>query len=444
PRRKVLRLKGGKDFATARLAIPQGDSVIRTVAIAKDAIYLRTMVAGIDRLERVAIGLLGGTKPSEYVRTPFDTSISQLVANPHSPGVLLRIQGWIEAPAIVEIDTHGETHATSLQPAPSGAADFEAMDEVRLYAPAGDGAKIPVTLMYRKTTTLTRENPTLLEVFGSYGYSMTPEFDATRLAWLERGGILAVAHVRGGGEYGETWHDAGLGAAKVNTISDFIAVSEFLIRYGFTNPKKLAIMGTGAGAIPAGGALVRRPDLFAAVVLRSPLADMLRYETMPAGPAYVAEFGSASTPAGLAQLGAISALHQVKDGVAYPAVMLEVGMNDPRVSPWQGAKMAARLRSASTSGKPVLLRIDPESGYGLGVTRAQRDEELADLYSFLLWRMGDAAFQPAGAAPAEPAAPQPSAPAATPPATGAAPAASSEPAISQPPLDLPPSIFAPK
>ena len=446
PRRKVLRLKGGKDFSTAKLAIPQGDSVIRTVGIAKDAIYLRTMVAGIDRLERVAIGLLGNTKSSEYVRTPFDTSISQLVANPHTPGVLLRIQGWIEAPAIVEIDTHGETHATNLQPPASGAADFDAMDEVRLYAPATDGTKIPVTLMYKKTTTLTRENPTLLEVFGSYGYSMTPVFDATRLAWLERGGILAVAHVRGGGEYGEPWHDAALGASKVNTISDFISVSEFLIRYGFTNPKKLAIMGTGAGAIPAGGALVRRPDLYAAVILRSPLVDMLRYETMPAGPAYVPEFGSIHTAAGLEQLGAISALQQVKDGVAYPAVMLEVGMNDGRVAPWQGAKMAARLQSASTSGKPVLLRVDPESGYGEGVTRAQRDEELADLYSFLLWQMGDPAFEPAGAAPAPAAQPPGASPAATPPAAppATAPAPAAEPVISQPPLNLPPSIFAPK
>ncbi|HEY2629515.1 MAG TPA: prolyl oligopeptidase family serine peptidase, partial [Usitatibacter sp.] len=322
PRRKVLHLKAGAEFRTARVAVPQGDSVIRTVAIARDAIYMRTMVAGIDRLERVAIGLLGGTKAAEYVRTPFDTSIQQLVANPRSPGAILRIQGWIEPPTIVEVDTHGEAHATGLQPAPTAAADFDGMDEVRLYAPTDDGARIPVTLIYRKSTTLTRENPVLLEVFGSYGVSLTPVFDATRLAWLDRGGIIAVAHVRGGGEYGEPWHEAALGGTKGNTISDFIAVSEFLVRYGFTNPKKLAILGTGAGAIPVGGALVRRPDFFAAAVLRSPMLDMLRYEAMASGPDSVAEFGSASTPAGMEQLRAISSLHQVKDNTAYPAVLL--------------------------------------------------------------------------------------------------------------------------
>ncbi|HLX24567.1 MAG TPA: prolyl oligopeptidase family serine peptidase [Usitatibacter sp.] len=438
PRRKVLRLKGGKDLDTAKVAIPQGDSVIRTVAIARDAIYLRTMVAGIDRLERVAISLLGNTKTAEYVRTPFDTSIAQLVANPRIPGALLRIQGWIEPPAIVEIDTHGEAQATHLQPPTPPAAEFDTMDEVRLYAPASDGTKIPVTLIYRKSTTLTRENPTLLEGYGSFGTSLTPVFDATRLAWLERGGILAVAHVRGGGEYGETWREAGYGAGKATTIADFVAVSDYLIKYGFTSPRKLAIIGTGAGAIAVGGALVRRPDLYAAAVLRSPLADMMRLEAMTTGAAAVPEFGSVSTAAGHDQLRMMSTLHYVRDGTPYPAVLVTTGLNDSRVAPWQGAKLVARLESASTSGKPVLFRVDPEAGYGGGVTRAQRDEELADIYSFLMWQMTEAAVAPS--------APPASAPASTTaPTAEAAPAsAPAEPVISQPPLTLPPSIFAPK
>lgn len=440
PRRKVLRLKGGKDLDTAKVAIPQGDSVIRTVAIARDAIYMRTMVAGVDRLERVAISLLGNTKTAEYVRTPFDTSIAQLVANPRLPGVVLRIQGWIEPPAIVEIDTHGETQATHLQPPTPPAAEFDAMDEVRLYAPASDGTKIPVTLIYRKSTTLTRQNPTILEAYGSFGTSLTPVFDATRLAWLERGGIIAFAHVRGGGEYGETWREAGYGAGKATTIADFIAVSDFLIKYGFTSPRRLAITGTGAGAIAVGGALVRRPDLYAAAVLRSPLADMMRLEAMTTGPAAVPEFGSVSTPAGHDQLRMMSTLHYVKDGIAYPAVLVTTGMNDSRVSPWQGAKLVARLESASTSGKPVLLRVDPEAGYGGGVTRGQRDEELADIYSFLTWQMTEAPAAPAPAAPSTGAASTPASPAQAPELT----VAPAEPVISQPPLNLPPSIFAPK
>jgi prolyl oligopeptidase len=395
PRYRVLRVRGdAKGLSAARVVVPQGDAVIRNMALAKDALYLRTMVGGVDRLERVPLGLLGAKAP-EFVRIPFDNAIAQLVAHPRAQGAILRLEGWIEPPMVVQVDTKGDVRNTRLQPPP--AADFSAMDEVRLYAPTPDGARIPVTLLYKKSTTLTGDNPTLLTGYGSYGVTMTPTFDAARLAWLERGGVLAIAHVRGGGEYGEAWHQAGRGAAKVNTVLDFITVSEFLVSYGFTSPKRLAILGTGAGGIPAGGALVRRPELFAAVVARAPVMDMLRFETMASGPANVPEFGSAAPPQGREALRAISAYHHVKDATPYPAVLLTAAMNDPRVEPWQPGKMAARLQAATTSGKPVLLRVDFGTGNGAG---AQRDEELADIYAFLLWQMGEPQFQPP--APAAP------------------------------------------
>jgi prolyl oligopeptidase len=250
-----------------------------------------------------------------------------------------------------------------------------------------------VTLLYRKSTTLTGQNPTLLTAYGSYGATMRARFDPALLAWLERGGVYAIAHVRGGGEYGEGWHEAGRRGKKANTVTDFIAVADFLVKYGFTNPKKLAIEGGGAGAIPIGGALVRRPELFAAVVAHAPMFDMLRHETMASGPANVPEFGTIATADGLEALRAISAFQQVKDGVAYPAVLITAGMNDARVEPWQAGKMAARLQQATTSGKPVLLRVDFDAGHGSGATKAQRAEELADIYSFVLWQFGDPAFQ---------------------------------------------------
>jgi prolyl oligopeptidase len=407
-RHRILRMRGNADLHSAHVAVPEGESVIEGMAMARDALYLRTMVGGIDRLERVAVGFLGGLHAPEYVRTPFDTSISQLVAHPRLAGALIALQGWIDAPTIVQVDTQGEMHPSGLVPA-SG-ADFSEMDEVRLYAPAADGARIPVTLIYRKGTTLTREHPTLLVAYGSYGISLRPNFDARRLAWLEHGGIYAVAHVRGGGEYGETWHDAGSGAAKGTTISDYIAVADFIVRYGFTNPRKLAAVGNSAGGIPVGGAITRRPELFAAAVARVPVMDMLRYETMASGPSNVPEFGSAATPEGAQRLRAISAYHQVKDDTPYPAVLLTAGMNDPRIEPWQPGKMAARLQAASNSGKPVLLRVDYGSGHGYGSSRAAENEELADLYSFLLWQMADPAYQPAGATvQAAPAAPVPAA-----------------------------------
>lgn len=394
PHRRVLQMKASAELRSAKVVVPEGDAVLRSMSLARDALYLRAMQGGIDRLERLRLGFFASRKP-EFVRLPFDQSISQLVTDPRRPGAWLRMQGWLEPPAVVEVDARsGDLRNTRIQPPP--AADFAGYDEVRLYAPSHDGVKIPVTLLYKKSTTLTRDNPVLLQAYGSYGIVQSPYFDPARLAWLERGGIFAVAHVRGGGEFGEAWHRAGQHANKVNTIRDLVSASEFLVTYGFTNPKKLAIAGGSAGGIPVGGALVRRPELYGAVVARVPVMDMLRMETSQNGPANIPEFGSVATREGYEALKVVSAYHQVQDGVPYPAVLLTAGMNDPRVDAWQPGKMAARLQEASSSGKPVLLRLDFDAGHGLGSSRAVRDAELADIYSFLLWQLGDAAFQPPG------------------------------------------------
>ena len=392
PRHRVLRLKAGATaLGTAKQVVPQGDAVIQGFGLARDALYLRTMVAGVDRLERVALGLLGAKAP-EYVRTPFDTAISQLVTDPRHPGALLRLQGWIEPPAVVHVEAgSGNLRRTPIQPLQAG--DFSEMDEVRLYAPSHDGARIPVTLVYRKSTRLDGRNPTLLTGFGSFGEALSPAFDPARLAWLERGGVFAVAHVRGGGEYGEEWHRAARGTAKLNAVLDFIAVAEFVVRYGFTHPSRLAIMGTGAGGIPVGGALARRPELFAAAVGRSALLDMLRFEAQPSGPAQVPEFGSVATEQGAQALRAISPYHQLRDNVSYPAVLLTASPTDPRVAPWQPAKMAARLAAATQGARPVLLRIE-QPGNGGESARGARAAELADTYAFVFWQLGEPRFQP--------------------------------------------------
>lgn len=393
PRNRVLVVKAGKDgVSRPRVAVPEGDTVILGMALAADALYLRTTVGGLERLERLNLGI-GASRTPEFVKTAFDMAITQLLAHPRRPGAVLYLQGFIEAPSVVTVEAKtGNLRNTGLQPAPR--ADFSAIDEVRLYAPSHDGTKVPVTLLYRKSTMLTADNPTLLVGYGAYGLPQVPTFDATRLAWLELGGIIAFAHIRGGGEYGEEWHRAGQKAKKENTILDFIACAEFLVKYGFTSPKRLAIQGTSAGGIPSAGAMVRRPDLFAAVVPRAAVLDMLRFEFAPNGPANVPEFGSVATREGFEALHGMSAYHRVKDGTAYPAVLLTTGVNDPRVDPWQAGKMAARLQAASASGKPVLMRVEWQGGHGRGATRRQRDEELADIYAFLLWQFGREGFVP--------------------------------------------------
>ena len=394
PLNKVLLVKAGKDgVSRPRVAVPEGEAVILGMSLAADALYLRSTVGGLERLERLNLGF-GASRTPEFVKTAFDVSIAQMLTHPDRPGAVLHLQGFLEAPAVITVAAKsGDLRNTGLQPVP--AADFSAIDEVRLYATSHDGTRIPVTLLYRKTTVLTADNPTLLAGFGAYGASLTPFFDATRLAWLERGGIIAFAHVRGGGEYGEAWHRAGRKATKENTILDFIACAEFLIKFGFTSPQRLAIEGSGAGGIPSAGAMVRRPDLFAAVVLRAAALDMLRFELAPDGPASIPEFGSVATAEGFESLRRMSAYHQVKDGTAYPAVLLTTGMGDPRVDPWQAAKMAARLKAASAGGKPVLVRVEWQGGHD--ASRAQRDEELADIYAFLLWQFGHDGFVPEAA-----------------------------------------------
>lgn len=393
PNRHVLRVAASaRDLSGAKTVVAEGDAVIEAMAVAKDAIYLRTMVAGVDRLERSALNLLSvGSR--EFLRTPFDTSIAEMLAEPNRPGAVLRLDGWVQSPSIVEVAARsGDITDTKLQPKPQ--ADFTGIDEVRLYAPARDGTKIPITLLYEKSTRLTHDNPTLLSVFGAFGDTGSPHFDPARLAWLERGGVYAVAHVRGGGEFGEHWHEAARGASKSVTVTDFIAACEFLEKYGFTSGNRLAIDGRRAGAIAVGGALVRRPDLFAAVVARDPLTDLLRLEASPSGRADTREFGSASTPAGAAALRAVSPYRNIRDGMPYPGVLVAVRANDPRVDAWQAAKLAARLQKASSSGKPVLVRVDFHAGDEDSATpRARHAQEIADIYAFAFWQLGQTGYE---------------------------------------------------
>ena len=259
---------------------------------------------------------------------------------------------------------------------------------------AADGTLIPLSIIHKRGLRLDGNNPTLIHGYGSYGISQLPFYNPQLLAWYERGGVYAVAHVRGGGEYGEEWHRAGQKRSKPNTWRDFISCAEYLVEKKYTTPARLAGMGMSAGGILVGRAITERPDLFRAAVIGVGLTDMLRYETTANGVPNVAEFGSVKTREGFEALREMSAYHHVQAGADYPAVLLTTGINDPRVDPWLPAKMAARLQAATSSGKPVLLRVDYEGGHGVGLTRRQFAEEITDFMTFLLWQFGDPAFRP--------------------------------------------------
>jgi prolyl oligopeptidase len=237
-------------------------------------------------------------------------------------------------------------------------------------------------------------NPTYLTGYGSYGTSLTPSFAATRLAWHEKGGVFATCHVRGGGEYGEEWHLVGKGKTKPNTWRDFIACAQYLIDNKYTSPARLAGEGASAGGILIGRAITERPELFGAALVDIGVLDALRSETTANGETNIPEFGSTKTADGFAALYEMSAFHHVKDGTAYPAVLITTGINDPRVDSWEPGKMTARLQAATSSGKPVLLRVDYGGGHGSGSGATAAQESRADAYSFLLWRFGIPGFQP--------------------------------------------------
>ncbi len=381
------------DVAHARVVIPEGKGVLTSFAFAKDGLYARVRDGAVSHVLRVA----GDGTHGHVVPMPFEGNVGPPVTDAREPGALMGIRGWLQSSRVMFYDPAKDS-STDTGLVPPSKLDVSAMEAKEVFATGDDGTQVPLSLIYRRGLVLDGSHPTLLVGYGSYGISLEPYFSATRLAWLERGGVVAIAHVRGGGEYGEGWHAAGQKQTKLNTVFDFIACAQYLVDQHYTTPARLAGNGGSAGGITVGGALTRRPDLFGVILDEVGMSDTLRFETEPNGPPNVPEFGSVKTEAGFHGLYAMGAYVHVRDGVRYPAVMFSTGANDPRVAPWQMAKMAARVQAATASGRPVLLRVDYDAGHGIGSSASQYEQMLADLWSFALWQMGDPAFQPAAAA----------------------------------------------
>jgi prolyl oligopeptidase len=269
--------------------------------------------------------------------------------------------------------------------------DFSAYEVEQVTYPSVDRAKTPVTmfLAHKKGLKPDGKTPTLLYGYGGFNISLTPTFSASRFLFLERGGIVAVANLRGGGEYGEAWHRAGMLGNKQNVFDDFIGAAEWLIARRYTDRDHLAIQGGSNGGLLVGAALTQRPDLFRAVVCEVPLLDMVRYHKFLIARLWIPEYGSAEEPDEFRWLYAYSPYHHVKDGTRYPAVLLEAAESDTRVDALHARKMAARLQAATASGadRPVLLRLEPKAGHGAGKPRAKVLDELTDTWSFLFWQL---------------------------------------------------------
>ena len=396
PRYQILRLNARHPKLTSgEIVLPQSEAVVSSIKPAQDALYVQLLEGGFNKIIRIPYGVHPQALP---IALPFQGSAllqKNPPADPRLPGTLLYLTSWTRAFKVYGYDPVAKkAYDTHLQPT-GPYDDPSSIESVEVKVPSYDGTLVPLSIVYPNKFKLDGSNPTLLEGYGGYGWVFSPWFDDRMLAWYEQGGIYAVCHVRGGGEYGEDWHLAGKGETKPNTWRDFTACAQYLIEKNYTSANRLAGEGVSAGGILIGRAITTKPELFAAAIDKVGLSDALRFELTQNGQTNIPEMGSVKTEAGFKALLAMSSYHNITDGTSYPAVLLETGANDPRVDPWQMAKMTARLQAATASGKAVLLRVDYAGGHGLmGATRDQANQQLADEWSFLLWQFGISEFQP--------------------------------------------------
>ncbi len=368
------------DLSKAETFFPASEAVVQNMQAANDALYVETLDGGSGKIYRVDYK----TKKAELINLPYQGSAT-LSTDPFDlkEGIYFSITSWTKSST--QFVYHPKTRtATDTKLIPPFPVDLSGIEFVNAKAKSYDGVEIPLVIIYKKGLKTDGGNRTLMLGYGAYGTVFTspfPQFDY--LPWLKRGGILVYAGVRGGGEYGEEWHLAGKEATKPNTWKDFIACGEYLVKEKYTSPAHLGIMGGSAGGILISNSITERPELFGAAISSVGMNNALRSETTANGVSNIAEFGTFKTEAGFKSLLAMDGYDKVKTGAKYPAVMLIHGINDPRVEPWMSAKFAARLQAATTSGKPVLLRIDYDAGHGFGSSQQQFNEEYADIYAFL-------------------------------------------------------------
>ncbi len=271
------------------------------------------------------------------------------------------------------------------------AIDFNPSDyeSKQVFYASKDGTKIPMIITYKKGTELNGKNPTILYGYGGFNISLTPSFSVVNAVWLEQGGIYAVANLRGGGEYGKKWHDAGIKTKKQNVFDDFIAAAEYLIAENYTSSDYLAIRGGSNGGLLVGAVMTQRPDLMKVALPAVGVLDMLRYHTFTAGAGWAYDYGTAEESKEMFEyLKGYSPVHNVKEGVEYPATLVTTGDHDDRVVPAHSFKFAAQLQAKQKGNNPVLIRIETNAGHGAGTPVSKTIEQYADIFGFTLYNMG--------------------------------------------------------
>jgi prolyl oligopeptidase len=362
--------------------IPEGEDVLEEVAAIGDtvaALYMHQASSRLRLFDR-------NGRPLKDLELPTLGTVAGLGGEWDGQELLFGFQSFTAAPTVYRVDL--QTRQTELWQKVQSDVDPSPYEVEQVTYPSKDGTRISMFLAHKKGLKRNGQNPTLLYAYGGFNISLMPVFSASRFLFLERGGLVATPNLRGGGEYGAQWHEAGMLAKKQNVFDDFLAAAEWLQSQKYTDRGHLVIQGRSNGGLLVGAALTQRPDLFRAVVCEVPLLDMLRYHKFLIARLWIPEYGSADNADQFKWLYAYSPYHHVKDRTPYPAVLLAAAESDSRVDALHARKMAARLQAATSSDQPILLRLETKAGHGAGKPRSKILDELTDVWSFIFWQLG--------------------------------------------------------
>ncbi len=392
PKYKLVRTSvKNPDWAHAETVIPEAEDTIQGLEKTPHYLFITYSNGVSGRIVQYEFA----TGKTTELKLPMSGSVGITCPDAKSDRSIVGITSWTQPYKRYDYDPAQQTFAKSAFDTAIVYPGFEDLVSEEVQATAPDGTKVPLSIIHKKDIPMDGSNSCILEGYGAYGYSIDPGFDIMDLSLAAKGVVIGKAHVRGGGELGEAWYKAGYKTTKPNTWKDFIACAEFLVKQGYTSPKKLAGTGTSAGGILITRAITERPDLFGAAVCNVGCADAMRMEFSANGPSNIPEFGTVKDKAECAALYEMDGVMHVKKGVAYPAVLGVCGWNDPRVAPWQPGKFVAAVQAASTSGKPALLKVNFDDGH-FTEEKEVTFKNFAGQDAFMLWQTGHPDFQPAG------------------------------------------------
>ncbi|WP_198403843.1 prolyl oligopeptidase family serine peptidase [Aquimarina aggregata] len=380
------------NFENPKILVSENSNeVITNFEVTKDGIFFVRVKNGVEAKLYSSINGL-----EEEIKIPNPSGKIQISAvNSVSQKLLVSNLGWIKGNTSYVYNTLKNTFTNFNLKLSDIDEDFENLIVKEIEVNSHDGTKVPLSIIYKKGIQKNGKNPTLFYGYGAYGTSAGPFFSTGFLSWVAEGGILVIAHVRGGGEKGNAWHKAGFKMTKPNTWKDMIACTEYMIKEGYTKPEKSAIWGTSAGGIMAGRAMTERPDLYAAVILVSPSVNMVRGEFQGNGPNSIKEFGTIKNHEEFKALLEMDSYHHIKEGIKYPSTLVTAGLNDGRVAPWIPAKFVAKLQAFNRSNNPMLFAVDFESGHGgMNNGALKLYEQYANALSFAFWQTGHPGYQP--------------------------------------------------